>query len=263
MRLPFPAPVLHMMLANPLRSPAVPVVLLASLLAAAPGAMAQPPTARCIEDLTDAEVEARYRTVYRALEAQESHGRWWYFGWLSVFSGLATAQSILAARDVGGARPRHVTGAIGTGLSVVAYTILPRFGLDTAFAARRLRRHPSDTAAERRDRLRYAEALLERTAAAQTQGTGVLAYGQGFAFGLVASLTLGLRYDDTTGALQFALASPAVNGLRVVTAPTGSIRAWESYRHATQPCMAPTLRRRPRWHWSVGLGHLAVGVRWL
>lgn len=244
-----------------LRWRVLPVVLLTSAALATPTA-AQSPSARCIEDLTDAEVDARYQRVYRALQAQETHGRWWYFGWLGLFSGLAAAQSILAALDVGGDRPRHLTGVLGNGLSVVAYTVFPRFGLETAFAARRLRRKPAATPAERRERLLYAEALLERTAGAQGQGTGALALSQGFAFGLGASLTLGLGYDDTAGALQFAFASPAVNTLRVVTAPTGSIRAWEDYRTATRACMAPTLRKRPSWHFDASLGHLAVGVRW-
>ncbi|MFW5876705.1 MAG: hypothetical protein ACOCXM_08205 [Myxococcota bacterium] len=246
-----------------LRAWVLPVVLvtMASATLATPAA-AQSSNARCIEDLTDAEVDARYQHVYRALQAQETHGRWWYFGWLGLFSGLAGAQSILAALDVGGERPRHLTGVLGNGLSIVAYTILPRFGLETAFAARRLRRKPAATAAERRERLLYAEALLERTAGAQRQGTGGLALSQGFAFGLGASLTLGLAYDDTAGALQFAFASPAVNTLRVITAPTGSMRAWEEYRSATRACMAPTLRKRPRWHFDASLGHLAVGIRW-
>jgi hypothetical protein len=227
-----------------------------------PRAGAQSPSARCIEELTDAEVDARYQMAYRALADEEKHGKWWYFGWLGVFTGLATAQAIMAALDVGGLRPRHVTGTIGTGLSVFAYTVFPRFGLETAFAPRRLRRAPADTPEQRRDRLLRAEEMLARNAARQQQNTAPVAHLQGYAFGLVSSLTLGLRYDDPGGALQFALASPIVNTTRVLTAPTGAIRAWENYRTAVKSCMAPTLRQHPTWHFSASIGHAVLQLRW-
>jgi hypothetical protein len=242
-------------------APAMAAVLVAATLQPATAA-AQSPSARCIEELTDAEVEARYQMVYRAVADEETHGKWWYFGWLSVFTGLATAQGILAALNVGGLRSRHMAGTIGTGLSVFAYTIFPRFGLETAMAPRRLRRAPSATPEERRERLLRAEEILARNAARQQQNTNVLAHTQGYAFGLVSSLTLGLGYGDLGGALQFGIASPGVNHIRVFTAPRGAIRAWENYRTAVKSCMARPLRERPTWHFTGSLGHATVELRW-
>jgi hypothetical protein len=242
----------------------VPILLAVSMTLASPTSttLAQTTDARCIEELTDAEVDARYRTIYRALAEEERHGKWWYFGWLAIFTSLATAQGVLAGLDVGGQRPRYMAGTIGTGLSVFAYTVFPRFGDETAFAPRRLRRAPASTPEERRARLHLAEKTLERNAGRQQQNTAALAHVQGYAFGLVSSLTLGLGYGDTFGAIQFALASPAINTTRVLTAPTGAIRAWEGYQNATKTCLAPTLRQRPTWHWGASLGHVTLALRW-
>jgi hypothetical protein len=240
----------------------VPAIVLAVTTALAQPAGAQSPSARCIEELTDAEVEARYQMVYRALAAEETHGKWWYFGWLSLFTGLATAQGIMAALDVGGLRPRHMAGTIGNGLSIFAYVIFPRLGLETAMAAPRLRRIGADTPEDRRERLLRAEAMLERVAARQDQNSNPVAHLQGYAFGVAASLTLGLAYNDLGGALQFGIASPAVNHARVLTAPTGAIRSWRNYRTAVKSCMARPLRERPTLHFTGSLGHATIELRW-
>jgi hypothetical protein len=223
-------------------------------------AAAQTGTERCIEELSDAEVDVRYRMIYRSMEAQQRPARMWFFGWLAVFTGLAVGQSVFAGLDVGGNRARYTTGAIGSGLSLLSFLAFPRTGLKTAFGARWLRKHPSATSEDRRERLLKAEGLLARTANRQALGTSVLAHGQGFIWGLGSALVLGLRFEDTAGALILGFASPFVNSLRVATTPTKSILAWENYRNAVKSCMAPSFRRDPKVQVSAGAG--GFQLRW-
>lgn len=233
------------------------------LLTAAP-ASAQ---SRCVEQLTDAEVETRYQMIYEAMEGQQTWARWWYFGWLSFFSTLVVTNSVFAAVEFDDARPRYIAGLLGSSLSILSFTVFPRVGLKTAFATRRLDRQPAGTPAERRERLRYAEALLQDTAERQKLGTSFMSHAQGFAWGLGSSLIIGLKYDDTVGALTLAFGSPIINEARALTSPTGSIAAWERYRSAAKHCMAPTLRKRPRptgptMDFSAGLRRVRFTLRW-
>lgn len=238
----------------------------------AAGAMALPARAaaqegRCIEKLTDAEVASRYQTIEGAFEDEQLHARLWYFGWLSAFAGLATGNAILAGLDTGGHRPRYLVSMVGSALSVLSFTILPRTGLDASFAVRRLRRMPDATLAQRRARLRYAEHLLADSAKRQALGSSLLSQSTGFVWGLGSGLLLGLRYHDTLGAVLLALGSPAINELRVFTGPRASMRAWERYRGTANNCMAPALRELPpetgpSVDLSAGPGRIALTVRW-
>ncbi|MFW6067920.1 MAG: hypothetical protein ACOC97_06255 [Myxococcota bacterium] len=225
-------------------------------------------TARCIEQLDDDELDARYHTIYRAFEKQQLHGRLWYLGWMTVFTGLTAANVAFAATEFDDARPRAILAAVGSGFSILSLTIFPRTGTWAGWGAKRLRAMPADTIEERRERLRYAEAMLEKSATRQKLGTSFLTHSQGYAWGLFTGLLLGLKYDDTLGALMLALGSPIINELRVLTQPTASIPAWENYRSAAKHCMAPTLRRlpqpnrEPRIDISAGPGQVSFGVRW-
>jgi hypothetical protein len=243
-----------------LRIGAVVLAIAVASLGLSRPAAAQTGTERCIEELSDAEVDARYRMVYRAFEAQQTGARLWFFGWLAAFTGLAVGQSLFAAYDVGGNRPRYAAGAIGSGLSVLSFVAFPRTGIKTAFGARRLRQQPSATPQDRRARLLYAEKLLAGDARRQRLGSGILSHGQGFVWGLGAGLVLGLKFEDTVGALILGFSSPFINSLRAGTSPTGSIVAWENYNNAVKSCMAPTLRKQPGVQVSAGVG--GFRLRW-
>jgi hypothetical protein len=225
------------------------------------GAAAQAEEARCLDELTEAEVDARYQMIYRAVKAQEKDARWYYFTWMGIFAGLFTGNVLQAVYRVDGVLARHVVGAVGSGLSMSALTIFPRAGLRAAFGTRRLNRQPGGTPAERRQRLVYAERLLERSAGAQYLGAGIPAHGQGVIWGLTTGLLLGLRYDDLQGALVIGLGGVAMNELRIATQPKGSIIAWENYRNATKSCLAPRFRQDPRWSVAAD-GGLGIRLEW-
>jgi hypothetical protein len=225
-------------------------------------AAAQSGSARCVEELSEAEVEARYRTIYRTMKSQEVDARWYYFGWLAIFSGLLAGNVAQAVYKVDGVQARHIVGAVGSGLSIFGMTVFPRAGLRTAFSTRRLRRQPAGTPEERQQRLLYAENMLRRSAGAQYLGGAFPAHGQGVIWGLTSGLLVGRRYNDTQGGLVLGLGGVLLNELRIATQPTASIAAWEDYRTAIKSCMAPTLRQDPKLTVSGGAGGFALRLQW-
>lgn len=245
------------------------------ILCAATVAFAVMPPARvaaqnvgCIDRLNDAEIDARYQTIYQTFEQEQRPDRLFYYGWITFFSGMTTGSLIFAGLNVNGKAPRYYASAIGSGLSLLSFLVFPRAGLKGAYGARRLRRMPAATIEQRRARLAYAQQLLESSAAHQFLGSNILSHGQGFAYGLGAGLVLGLKYHDTVGALTLALGAPAINEVRAFTSPTRSMRAWEMYRGTADNCMAPTLHdyppppTKPIVNLDAGLGRVALTVRW-
>ncbi|MFW5876738.1 MAG: hypothetical protein ACOCXM_08370 [Myxococcota bacterium] len=244
---------------------AVCFVTAASMVSAAPAHAQQE---RCIEQLNDDEVESRYQKIYRSFEQQQKHGRWWYLGWLSFFTGTIGVNTTLAFLDGGERRPGYIANVIGAGLSLLSFTIFPRTGILSGFGAKRLRAMPAKTSEQRRERLVRAEEMLEKSAFRQKLGTSFLTHAQGYAWGLGAGLVVGLKFDDTLGALTLGLAAPAVNEARALTTPTQSIAAWESYRTGVKHCMASPLRdypprpTEPSLDLTAGPGNVSVTLRW-
>lgn len=243
----------------------------ASSLGSAPPVHAQ--QRRCIEQLNDDEVESRYQKIYHSFEQQQKHGRWWYFGWMAFFTGTVGVNTTLAILgdaflDGGKRRPGYIANAIGAGLSLLSFTIFPRTGILSGFGAKRLRAMPAKTPEQRRERLVRAEEMLETSAFRQKLGTSFLTHAQGYAWGLGAGLVVGLKFDDTVGALTLGLGAPAVNEARVLTTPTQSIAAWESYRAGAKHCMASPLRdypprpTEPSLDVTAGPGNVSVTLRW-
>jgi hypothetical protein len=243
------------------------VVVVAIILAVVGAGLARPAaaqsgSARCVEELSEAEVDSRYRMIYRTMEAQEKDARWYYFTWLTIFSGMLAGNIVQAVYRVDGVQARHVVASVGSGLSIFGMTVFPRAGLRTAFSTRRLRRQPSGTVTERQQRLVYAERMLQRSATAQYFGAGFPAHGQGVIWALTSGLLVGKRYDDLQGGLVLGIGGLLLNELRIATQPTGSIAAWENYRTAVKSCMAPALRQDPKFTMSAGAGGFGLRLSW-
>jgi hypothetical protein len=197
-------------------------------------AAAQDP-ARCIDRLSDAQIEHRLRWIETRFERGKKRARAWYWGWLS-FAVAAGAFSwtrfALADRDDGLTRDSQFLSGLG---SVALTATMSGMSMTSAFAPQRLRRMPRDTPEQRRAALVEATRLLRLSARRQRPATRLVSH---IAPGIWASITgtyLLTRYREENTDLILPVTIAYVMPLvvaeaRIWTQPTRAMRHYEQYR---------------------------------
>lgn len=210
------------------------LVLVLTLEALPSTSSAQDP-ARCIDRLSDAQIEHRLRWIETRFERGKRRARAWYWGWLS-FSVVAGAFSwtrfALADRDDRLTRDSQWLSGLG---SVALTATMSGMSMTSAFAPQRLRRMPRDTPEQRRTALVEATRLLRLSARRQRPATRLISH---IAPGIWASITgtyLLTRYRDENEDLivpvGIAYAFPLIVAeARIQTQPTRAMRHYEQYR---------------------------------
>lgn len=212
--------------------------LLVAVTALAP-IRAQAQQGRCVDRLTEEELDARYEYIYEALEADEKKSKSWYFAWLTTHTGLFALSTLNAIYMKPGEfqKEYQAVGAVGNALGLVGTLAMP---LPTVWAAGRLRDMPGDTLAQRRARLKRAEKYLERSAKVQTLNSE--GRGTNFLWAIGSSLFLGLKYDRPWSAVANFFGAIIIGEIKIGTQPTTAKRAWDTYIHASRNCLAPIYR---------------------
>ncbi len=180
----------------------------------------------CIDRLSDAEVRARNEWLQERFDLAKRRARWWWYGQIALWTGIAVAQTVLAVRaeEVPDRFPNTV-GAVGAWLTWLQLLVVPH---TPAYAPQRFRRAPSSTPEERRARLRYGLRLLEKGAKRQALVGGPRAQ-------LVPLLWTGfwgpyisLRFRDAWTSARLIGGGIVVSEFRILSTPRQAIRDWEA-----------------------------------
>jgi hypothetical protein len=210
------------------------LVLVLTLEALPSTSFAQDP-ARCIDRLSDTQIEHRLRWIETRFERGKRRARAWYWGWLSfavVAGAFSWTRFALADRDDGLTRDSQWLSGLG---SVALVATMSGMSMTSAFAPQRLRRLPRDTPEQRRTALVEATRLLRLSARRQRPATRLISH---IAPGIWASITgtyLLTRYreenTDLIVPVGIAYAFPLIVAeARIQTQPTRAMRHYEQYR---------------------------------
>lgn len=210
-------------------------LLVSLLLEALPVPVAAQDPARCIDRLSDSQVEHRLRWIETRFERGKRKARAWYYGWLSfavVAGAFSWTRFALADRDDGLTRDSQFLSGLG---SVALTATMSGMSMTSAFAPQILRRMPRDTPEQRRAALVRATGLLRLSARRQRPATRLVSH---IAPGIWASVTgtyLLTRYreedKDLIVPVGIAYAFPLIVAeARIWTQPTRAMRHYEQYR---------------------------------
>jgi len=234
-------------------SPRRPLVLallgLAFGLAGTPRADAQDTALdRCVEDLSDAEIDARIAVVEGMFRRARPRARRWLWAWTAINGALAvgTASAAIAFRHEPLQRDSNILGSAGSAATLLLMFAPP---LPAVYATERLEAMPMDDRAARIARLREGTRLLRATALQERVGTGPLNYVLAGGYAAFTGLYLGLRYAGEEGAVVnitlSVLGTVGIPMAQILSAPREAITDWDRYASGSLPCMAPALRPAP------------------
>jgi hypothetical protein len=145
-----------------------------------------------------------------------------------------------------------------------------------ALAPQRIARMPANTPEERRAKLRYATERLEAGAGREAFQSGMLAHGVGWVWGIGWGTFMMRRFPEykVQGAITL-VGSIVITEAKILSMPTLSIRAWDSYRGGACHSMyitphvdedprfrVPEEEEGPQVRVNAGLGSLALNVTW-
>jgi hypothetical protein len=230
---------------------------LATLLTALPTARAQDAYG-CIEDMSDAQVADRLRFIERSFARTERRGRAWYWTFWSMMAGIVVGESIIASQErseVG--RVDAALGAAGASFVLLTLTTQPFLG---AFGTRRLNRRPEATPAQRREKLRYATHLLERSALQERLLTSWFAHGSAWVYSVVVGTLMLRRYHAPWRAALGYFGGVFITEPRLLSQPMAQVRDFERYRGGA--CSAPYVApdNGPRYELSLSSSPGGLGL---
>lgn len=205
------------------------VALAVSLLVlCAPSEAAAQDPYGCIDRLSDAEVRVRNEWLQGRFDLAKKRARWWWYGQIALWTGIAVTQTVLAARseEVPERFPNTV-GAVGAWLTWLQLLVVPH---TPAYAPQRFRRAPASTPQERRARLRYGLELLEEGAKRQALVGGPLAHLVPVLWSGFWGTYISLRFRDAWTSARLIGGGLLVTEFRILSTPQQAVRDWEAAR---------------------------------
>ncbi len=205
----------------------VAVLLGCVLLAHSAPARAQDP-ASCIDELTEAELDARIRLLDGHFQRNKFRTRLHWYGFISLFAAIGVGQTIMAATaDEPVDRFSNYVGAAGAFLTATQLAIIPQVA---AYTPQRFRRMPDDTLEQRRDKLRYGLGRLELASTRARRSVAPLAYAVPLVWSATWSTVIMLKFDSPLTVLRLVGGGVLLTGFRILSTPQSSARSWEAVR---------------------------------
>lgn len=212
---------------NPaVRGAFVVVLTLFTLAAAVPG-RAQDALTPLDTELSDAELDRRIRFIEQRLDASRTHGRIWYWSWMTVNAGSAVVQGAIAASiDNHDDRVNLATNAALGAVGVADLMLRP---LQARHGADPIRELPETSRDERIAKLRAAEDRLRRNADRAAERTSWEVHAGNAALAAAAGTLVGLWGNPSDGVITGA-AALAGGEINIWTQPAAPRRDWQDYR---------------------------------
>lgn len=195
----------------------------------APQPMPQPPVEK--SDSVAPSPDARYERIQASFEAEQSHARYWRYGWMAFYGANAVysfGDAATTENDV-----NHLVGGVAGSQALIGLLGLALTPMPATHAASTLKAMPADTAEERAKRQKEAEALLRLSAETESEGRSWLMHAANFLVAGAGAATIrysyGRRIEEAGGSApgQAAInfwSSFLVGELQIWTQPTRSIQ---------------------------------------
>ena len=162
----------------------------------------------------------RLTTIEHTLDDGEASSQRWWWGWLSGFTVASATQAIVAATVHDDTlKKQSRMGALTSGIGALTTLALP---LPSAFGIARIRALPSGTPAERREKLRVAEAKLRDAADAERLGRSWLPHVGALVVNGAAALFLWRHDDLPVQGLEAFVVGMIVAEAKIFTQPIGA-----------------------------------------
>jgi hypothetical protein len=208
-----------------------------------------------VSSLDDATIDRRVDFITERLDASQVHAAAWEYGWLAVNGGGMVVSSAFAATDDDSHdRAYDIIEAVKAAIGTVYQIALPMPGTEGGAPIVAM---PSETHAEKIERLRAAESVLSDAAARARQRTSWPLHLGNVAINLVGgAILLGL---DEPGLAARSFAIDTLGGeAQIWTQPWEPETDWEEYQHfvATGDTVPPA--REVQWHIVPRVGGAAV-----
>lgn len=206
------------------------VIGLGLLLAAtqASVAEAQDPYS-CLDELEEAELDARLALVDQRLQAHKLGARLWWYGWQSFFGAVVGYQIFETTRSEPGTARRwaSIIGTVGASLATIQMWILP---LPAAYAPQRYRRMPTRTRQQREAKLRYGLESIETSATRESLARGPGAHALPIVWSATWATTLSLKFDSPGRTAFLVVGGFVITQARIWTGPQRAIGDWDQIR---------------------------------
>lgn len=196
---------------------------------------AQPPSAEaqdpysCLDELEEAELDARLALVDQRLQDHKLGARLWWYGWQAFFGAVVGYQTFETIRSEPGTVKRwaSIIGTVGASLATIQMWILP---LPAAYAPQRYRRMPTRTRAEREAKLRYGLESIETSATREALARGPGAHALPILWSATWATTLSLKFDDPGRIAFLVVGGFVITQGRIWTGPQRAIGDWDQLR---------------------------------
>lgn len=183
-------------------------------------------------ELTDEQLNERLDTIGVYLEDLQRPTRMYYYGWLTVQTGLVVGQTAFALTEENkAARTDYIVGASISGASLlrILFTSFPG-----RYAYRRFRKMPTETRAQKELKLAAAENWLVSQAKSDALGVAWPAHVIGALVAVGAGIGVAAAYEHNLRAgVSRTLLTLLVAELQIHTRPTRAIRY--SKRYSSSP----------------------------
>lgn len=220
-----------------------------------------------VSNLSGQQVQERLNFINNSLQAGEGTSRFWYWGFLGLYSaGTITQLSLYFAAPslesdpvkLEYLREDMMTGTITTGLGAVFLAISP---MPSMYARNQYMKMADDTLEQKREKLSRAEEALRMSAVWEKENRSFLIHAINFGVNLGAGLVIWLAFNRTIvdGLLTF-LPGFAVGEIQIFTQPTRAIHDWERYEAKYASGSAYQFRQNDDrlWHIAAAPGGLMV-----
>lgn len=245
--------------------------LLACLMLAEPAtAAAQWSSKQCLGELSEEEVRGRLSYIEEAFEEQEQDARRWWYGWMAGNAALVAGNVFMVMSDcdlgpiecpTGDDRASNIAGALGAAATLGNLLAVPFAG---AYAGNRIEKMPENTREQLHEKLRFAEHMLMDASFDAWLHINQLPALVGYV-ALTSSILPTVWDEGAWDTASLAVTAVALTTARMATVPWSIVEAREAYVHASNPCMAPYLKReQPEMDLSFSptFGGVQLGLTW-
>ena len=186
-------------------------------------------------NLTDTEIYRKTDFIQKSMDNEKLYSQIWWYGWIAMSSGevLYGLSAGLASKNVA-TRVTEQVSAVQSGLGLLGLILMPQ---RTAYSGSKMASLSTDTEQERMEKLSYGEKQLESTAQVERLGHSWLAHlvnttvslGGGIIVYGYKNAIIKDGGNPSKAAWETFLYSFIIGELQILTQPTGSMNAWDSY----------------------------------
>lgn len=182
-------------------------------------------------DLDALDANTRAKFVRKSLDDDAESARLWYWGWSGVGVASAWVNGIWAASSDYDGRVDRI-GAASGGVMLAVTTLISPMSVtsDASSVATAVDESAARPGSDPCAVVAYAEKYLARSAEDETRRKGFVGHALPIGGALAGGLVLGLGYGHWTGGALNAGIGIVITELKILTQPTGSVKALDRYR---------------------------------